>query len=93
MKPDEFDELFEDISSSYNTSVDDKIVELLAIILEIQDTCSKYVMLKDSIYNLFHKENANDNDTLQVYELFFAIMRSINRLHLDLLNLIQKEAK
>ena len=93
MKKNQIDKLFEEEYSSYNHRINDKVAEIEAIIMEIKDTTSKYSTLKNNISSMFVNRDLDDNNTLQVYELFSAIIRYINRLNQDLFNLIEKETK
>ena len=93
MKKNQVDQLFEETYSSYSNKINDKVIEIQSIIMEITDTTSKYSSLKETLTSLFVNEDFDDNDTLQVYELFSAIIRDINRLNQDLFNIMQKEIK
>jgi hypothetical protein len=93
VKKNQIDKLFEEEYYSYNHRISDKVAEIEAIIIEIKDTTSKYSTLKNNISSMFVNRDLDDNNTLQVYELFSAIIRDINRLNQDLFNLIEKETK
>ena len=93
MNKNQVDQLFEETYSSYSNKVNDKVIEIQSIIMEITDTTSKYSSLKETLTSLFVNEDFDGNNTLQVYELFSAIIRDINRLNQDLFNIMQKEIK
>jgi hypothetical protein len=93
MKRSDIDELFEETYSSYNSKIDEKVIEIKSIIMEIKDTNSKYSLLKDKLVSMFTDEDFTDLDSVELHELFSGILRDINRLNSDLFNLIQEKVK
>ena len=93
MKRIKIDELFEETYSSYNSELNDKIIEVQSIIMEIKDTNSKYTILKDKLVSMFTDEKFSDTDSVELHELFSAILRDVNRLNHDLFNLIEEKVK
>lgn len=93
MKRIKIDELFEETYSSYNSELNDKIIEVQSIIMEIKDANSKYTILKDKLVSMFTDEEFSDIDSVELHELFSAILRDINRLNQDLFNLIEEKVK
>ncbi len=93
MKKFEVDQLFEETYASYNSNLQDKIIEVQSIIMEIKDTNSKYSILRDKLVSMFTDEDFTNDNLVELHELFSAILRDINRLNNDLLNLIEEKAK
>jgi hypothetical protein len=93
MKRFKIDELFEETYSSYNSELNDKVIEVQSIIMEIKDANSKYAILKDKLVSMFTDEEFTDTDSVELHELFSGILRDLNRLNHDLFNLIEEKVK